>query len=70
MGEETEDDRQEKTNSLKKLYQNEILRVLMLMTGVEFWRNSVDALTVLRILPYTLRSKSPDILIYTRGCWV
>ena len=44
--------------------------ILMLMTGVEFWRNSVDALTVLRILPYTLRSKSPDILIYTRGCWV
>ena len=32
MGEETEDDRQEKTNSLKKLYQNAILRVLMLMT--------------------------------------
>ena len=28
----TEDDRQEKTHSLKKLYQNAILRVLMLMT--------------------------------------
>ena len=42
MGEDTEDDRQEKTNSLKKLYQNAILRVLMLMTGEHFLYISPD----------------------------